>query len=399
MNHRLKPVAKTYWTFIWLITATVVLVSLSTYAAYNGGAGRVKRVVTTRAGVTSHFSANYLSVLESSGNALPGYRTMIIPQGAEPERLRICNYPQGYKEGFPDYKILYTLKAVLYDERGTAYTANTFPASNDLQAYYIVRFNSDNTETKFSFQLDENGNYSLTIDKEKKNDNQEVDLQLPGNQASDDEFRLVFQKNADGAYLTNVYMHIVAEPRLESDETNTMLNPIGAILNMEYAANKIDTNWTGTISEASGAYRPSYYDGFNYVVTGTGEGTITLIWDPSKIGINQYYKENNKSSDSEGDLVNNLVAKSGKISSDASVSALVNDAEKSNWSFIQFDVSSEIVNNITPLDRYVFQMYKVGNATDEMSWSELYGLLGSNAAIQFSFEKNNQDDLDNEQTP
>ena len=49
--------------------------------------------------------------------------------------------------------------------------------------------------------------------------------------------------------------------------------------------------WSGRFLDDSG-YNPSGYSGYNYEISGTGEGTITLSWDPS-LEISQWFLRDN----------------------------------------------------------------------------------------------------------
>jgi len=103
-------------------------------------------------------------------------------------------------------------------------------------------------------------------------------------------------------------------------------------------SNSTDNNWTGELTEPRESGRNvSDYDAFNYVVTGSGAGTITLKWNANMLEINPFFSEN------EGIT--------GTITEDGN-----------GYKTLTFTVTA-----VQPKNRYSFQMYRVA----ESNWSSI----------------------------
>ena len=97
------------------------------------------------------------------------------------------------------------------------------------------------------------------------------------------------------------------------------------------------STWRGSVQEelsatdSEGNPRVKDFDYYNYVVTGNGNGTVNIYWDPKKIEINKYVLEMNGWTIKDSD----------------------NTTDYNEWSMISFDVNS------LQKSRYELQLYKV----------------------------------------
>lgn len=125
--------------------------------------------------------------------------------------------------------------------------------------------------------------------------------------------------NFDKSQLTssNVFMKLEAVPTDPSD-----LPTLSAIIGVSYVK-PYSASWTGQFTDNTP--QPSYLDGFNYCLSGSGAGTITLIWDTKYIEISKWFLEENSS-----------ILTYGNSSSPVASIELKVDSSKQNQYDIQF---------------------------------------------------------------
>ena len=128
-----------------------------------------------------------------------------------------------------------------------------------------------------------------------------------------------FILNFDKSQLTssNVFMKLEAVPTDPSD-----LPMLSAIIGVSYVK-PYSASWTGQFTDNTP--QPSDLDGFNYRLSGSGAGTITLSWDTKYIEISKWFLEENSS-----------ILTYGKSSSPVASIELKVDSSKQNQYDIQF---------------------------------------------------------------
>lgn len=128
-----------------------------------------------------------------------------------------------------------------------------------------------------------------------------------------------FILNFDKSQLTssNVFMKLEAVPTDPSD-----LPTLSAIIGVSYVK-PYSASWTGQFTDNTP--QPSDLDGFNYRLSGSGAGTITLSWDTKYIEISKWFLEENSS-----------ILTYGNSSSPVASIELKVDSSKQNQYDIQF---------------------------------------------------------------
>lgn len=324
MKKRVIDFIRTYWIVIWLATAIFTLASITTYAAYIR-TQNVKRVISTMGGAGNRFSSNRLDELETDNSArvfrlIPVPET--VPSGGIDRSLTICNYPQGYEASFYETTIYYNLEVELTDNQSAV------PVFDDeataLLNYYIV----DSSGTTHYFEKDSgNGRFFLTIS----------DQELKGKKSSTDTYTIHFP-DVD----TGVYMSVFAKPMIADGSSRIPtddLKSIGAMISAVSVDQSQDTNWSGSLVEPRVTGKMvSDYDAFNYVISGSGAGTITLKWKAEMLEINSHYADN------EG------------------ISASIVGPDSDGYNSLTYSVTADQAKN-----RYSFQMFKSKNS----NWSSI----------------------------
>lgn len=324
MNKNVIKFLKSYWIVIWLVLSAFTLASITTYAAYVR-TQNVKRVISTMGGAGNRFSSNRLDELETD-NAAHVFRLIPVPgnvpDGGIDRTLTICNYPQGFEASYYETTIYYDLEVELTDNQSSAPIFEN--EATELSRYYI----EESDGTKHYFEKDTGTNrFYLTIG------NQE----LKGKKTSTNNYTIHFP-DVD----TGIYMDFFAKPLIldgNIKKSTDDLKSLGAIISAVSVAQSDDTNWSGALVEPRSTGKSvTDYDAFNYVISGSGAGTITLKWKANMLEINSHYKDN------EG------------------ITSNVSDPDSDGYKTLTFNVTANQTKN-----RYSFQMYKSTNS----DWSSI----------------------------
>ena len=206
------------------------------------------------------FSSNYLLKGDSRDNVRTIYTTDTqLPAVAA---VTVCNYQQG-RQTLPFQEALsYTLTATLvrYDESTNQYVAvdSAYLSSEGLTGYSVSIASDLTTQTLNSSNLTVSFGGAFV-----------------GGTAKSDAYTVSFSANF-GANKPNLYLEMVAVPN------NARVSTIRAILKPDYRIAGATDYWTGEFQDDS-SVTPASYDGYNYLITGTGSGTATVSWDSTKV--------------------------------------------------------------------------------------------------------------------
>ena len=261
MKDRFIKKLKRSWLVIWIAFAAAALSTIGVMAAYTS-VSSVKRVVSTQKGAGMLFSSNYLTIDE---NDLPRMITFSSMETSPCVTVNVCNYPQTMIK-HNDKDITYTMTVELVDSNGNAVTS----------ADYSVEYNGE----KKTFESNSKIEFSP--------------LKLTADDFNKHEFVLTFDKSQ--LTKSDIYMKVTATPTNQAE-----LKPLSAKLGVIYINDNTSATWTGTFID--NATSPKDLDGFNYRLSGSGEGTVTLTWNTNYVDISPWFKNTYKltiSKDSSG---------------------------------------------------------------------------------------------------
>lgn len=227
-------------TLILLVLLCLGLAVTGSVAAYNK-TSFVKRVITTKSGSNElRFSSNYLSHMRQ-GDSYPQKVIRISGAGLS-VGVTVCNYPQSDITKFSNSEIKFKLKVELLGPDGQA----------------VI----DGTLSK------------ITINETSLADfNFEEEYSLPGGKSSMELFNFVC---TDASNLKDYSLRIEAIP------TDTGMDKLGADLKLT-SGEAMETAWDGGFGDDQKRLSKEY-DAFNYVISGSAEGTVTLtVSDKIKI--------------------------------------------------------------------------------------------------------------------
>ena len=184
---------------------------------------------------------------------------------------------------------------------------------------------------------------------------------LAAQHSSVDKYKVEIDSAAVNDPNTDIFVHVWAIP---TDPTN-----LRTIETRLYgAATTTDTaTWTGTFIETDCATVD--YDFYNYVITGSGEGKVDIIWDSSKFSINDFFF-NTSLSKNEFVGGNTPTVIEG---TDAKYGSEKFEGKYVGWSKITLSVGGSNSKN-----RYELQLYKT--ATESLTG---VSYTGDNAATNY----------------
>ncbi|MBQ7700662.1 MAG: hypothetical protein IJT49_10035 [Clostridia bacterium] len=226
------------------------------------------------------FSSNLLLKSSSKDNVRTEYTTnTTMPVTAV---VTLCNYQQGMQTlPFPD-EFTYTLTARLvkynetsvppdYVEVNSSYISVLESSS---QYSYTVTVNNGTSSTTLGSSTNVSGTFSGSFAKNQQTGKME---------GHTDSYTISFSTD----FITdpqNLYLELIAEP-----PSNSPLPVLRGIIKPELRAAGASNLWTGTFRDDKNV-APNSYDGYNYLITGTGSGTVTVTWNSTKVVLSEVSK-------------------------------------------------------------------------------------------------------------
>lgn len=270
MRKQILKWIKRYGITVWLLVAALALAVTVSYAAYVNREIN-KFVLATGKGNQAFFSSNCLYLVDAKETQYRNRR--ISPTQAQQQKMLtfpviICNYVYGNDQLVNLDDITYSFAVKLYPNGGSELPSG-------VGNIYV-------TVNGTSHHLNADG--ELTISSQK----------LPGGTANSHEYEIVIPEELKD----KVLFEITATPN-DASLSATNNQKLAAMITI--ADKTVTHGWSGRFLDDSG-YNPSGYSGYNYEISGTGEGTITLSWDPS-LEISQWFLIDNgltQSTNSDG---------------------------------------------------------------------------------------------------
>ena len=255
---------KMNWGLVCLLAAVLLLCISGTLMAYTNF-NSVRRLVSVNSDSNVLFYSNLLYA-EPESTEKSDYRTKKLTLTGNQFTLNIYNYFPGDTATFNDQDITYTLRCTLLSDsnNGSGYLVNGTPFSKS------------------------DGTFGAVLSKQK----------LPGNVTSMNSYSVVIPDSEEDI----IRIRIEAIPEGDASYAATKQHKLAAVvLHGELTA---EDQWTGRIIDLQEGRSPADYDGFNYEISGTGAGTVTLTWDASKLKLDPWFRVavNGKLSDSGNSL-------------------------------------------------------------------------------------------------
>ena len=278
----MKKVLKTlkkHWISTWLVIAVLACGTFAAIAAYTE-VSSVKRVVTTQSKPQTPFSSNCMR----KGGSRKQMNTSAYT-------VTVCNYDQNFPGVFNQSQIDYTLTATLQLKIGD---------NNYSYAEMLTEFADDENfeayKQKFAANAASYGIHKISDD---------VDGEIPGGTtafSADTGYTISFSGQSLTQIVSSTDKFEVTIPDIPAGVENftpeffvkveaaaSSPDGLGEMSTVLYRASNetVTTTWEGKLAETD--TKTVDYDFYNYILTGNGVGTIDIMWDPSKLAINEFF--------------------------------------------------------------------------------------------------------------
>ena len=259
MKGKILNKLKKYWVTIWLIVAISSLAIIISYAAYTR-ISTAKRVISTEAGENILFSSNYMQQSRKTTNEVadPLSFTTTNPVYI----MNVCNFAQGNRGSWFYKTINYTLTAQLVDKSKN-------PAAASGKTFTIKKKGSSDTAT----DLSDGTAHTIGTTHELKYDRLKEAY---------DEYEITLDKSELQSTSPNFYVLITATP------TDTFGGAIPVNISGYVGVsqgNSENITWTGFIEDQG--LSTNTYHGYNFVLQGSGKGTVKFAWNPAYLDISE----------------------------------------------------------------------------------------------------------------
>ncbi len=314
----MKPnIKRSFKRRLTAIAAAIIVLSLMTgvvsYAEFTKS-NRAKRVIASVEAEGALFSSNFMLYTEGDNTVHSNPKTLYTGNATQSvvTTVTVCNFAQGNPAKVYDMDIHYVLTAKLvWVENGTKRAAT--PAEiGDLSVTLTYKNGGsvvlDSTTVSHAF----------------------AQSTLSHNASATDSCHIEFSPGFN-TQEGNVRLYLIAVPTTARGDI-TMLD---ATFDTAVSHERQSVTWEGYFNEAGArgvtdASLPTAFDGFRYVITGSGVGTIKLSWKTDLLEPNQLFLD------------------------DLNCSPTVNG----EWSYIEFPVDSDLIS------RYDTQFYYAEGVMD-----------------------------------
>ena len=340
-------VFKKHWITVWLFTALAAFCSLIIVAAYTE-VSSVKRVVSTQASPSVMFSSNCMRKVTSMRRLSSNAYT-----------ITVCNFDQDkptiYNPSTINYKLYAEIMVKVNDRYYTMSELQTVNAAayneyvGRIEGKYFISKTYDDTapntlitDNSYSFGFNAANNFkvlfpSYTLSPHDDSANETLAAQ----HSSVDRFKVEIDNSTLSSENPDIFVHVWAEA---TD------NSLGTIETMLYgAAETMETaTWTGSMLETNCATVD--YDFYNYIISGSGSGTVDILWDPNKFEINPFFFN-----DPENNFANNNNTPAAIAANDTVYGQNAANGDYTGWKKVTISVNSIVKN------RYELQLYKTAS--------------------------------------
>ena len=281
MGGKIKKFLKKQWILVWLITASLMLVTMIAFAEYGAVNNKIKRVLAPSASLGNLFTSNYLG-LGSSNNRL-AYFDSVDPNGKYEFPVYIRNHNPADPNTLYNGTIKYSINIQLAHSDGSLYTsaevATAFASIQGAKPSITVS-DGTNSVTLGSYDTDADAYVVGKV----FGSTEQTKFILDSNNTSDT-WNVIFNNIEldDDDY----FVKITATP------TNADLEPISATIGIATSPDVHPQGWEGKFMDATKtgsnvAIPISQYDAYNYSVLGTGEKWLYICYDPTKLDVNPF---------------------------------------------------------------------------------------------------------------
>ena len=322
----LKKIQK-HWITFWMITAILVFFSIGAfyiYAAYMSNS-EMKRTVSTRSISDIVFSSNVMKAPAQPKNL---HDTNSTNEYEYP--VTVCNFEQMSPAIHAKEKIFYDLTVELVKYNGTTYEPVTEVLYREdgttRKVFQVKKTSDDNIPFSGTIYDLNSGRFNIVYSNESLNDDASVT----------DIFTLVFDRDEMLKDSTEYFIQITATPTNGTAISGTV-RPIQAQISVS-KRKEYGSRWNGVLVETDNAD----YDAYNMQLTGSGAGTIEIMWKTKYFDISDMFLM---------DITNVFKDANGENGNTVSGNAAI--LIEGEWSKVILEV-----NSYTRVNKYDIQFFK-----------------------------------------
>ena len=343
MKKNIISFIKKQWLIIWIVLSSVALFAIIASAESLFTLSPMKRVLVTKGGKGVLFSSNLL--------------TNLIEENVEDETIEKASYQPVYKNTNSFDVDLYLWNYDILDET-TRYPENI---NYRLEARLTDTEGNDLTDIgsrTITITPTNPSGASLVLSTSNPSDTLNSQTLVHSDSGSTQNYYVIeFSSNWNIDEDTNICVEIKAIPTTnDAGVAYSDIPKLGRIIGLRKTRATSTNGWKATISEKTETNSPTAFDAYNLILSGSGSATITVSWDPTKIGLNEYFYKESKCvygfDFPDDDEDTNYEIKDNGVTG--------------GWHTITIkaDTSMDSRNN---RNRYSIQLYKLGNQDDTIN--------------------------------
>lgn len=287
MNKRMiVNILKKQWLLIWIAVVSLAMLTMIASAEYGSSTSNMHRVVVSKKGPGMMFSSNYL-VEDGDQIYHPIYVKPQTEGAYDSNYLFMWNYNTSDAEKLYPGDIYYKLEVKLTDQAGNDLTraiGNRVIIITD-PLNRTVRL--DNTTRSGSFEYSKSTEQKLEYDED---------------QAAQNRYTISFSEGWDISADEDICVQIKAVPTTKNGSDTggaySDLKPISGIIGLKTTSGSASNGWKASLSEqpseTDSSVKPSDFDAYNLVLTGSGSATIVVKWNTEYISLNKYFIDSAK---------------------------------------------------------------------------------------------------------
>jgi hypothetical protein len=326
---RLVSFFKKQWLTVWIIVVSLSLSAIIASAAFLDSNTNMKRVVVATALNGKMFSSDWLYENGITNNSSRRQQFSALTQaqidegGTYDVTVHIFNFDVDNPKKHYDDLITYDLHAKLVYADGSNVSATDLGTKTVTIEYgenslVLSSSHPSDTTTITGEELRPNSNAAIT---------------------SQNTYVLKFSGNWNLETDSNIYVQLEAV-RTGDSANYRDITDLGGKIGISRSESGVSIGWDGMLSETG---TPSGYDGYNFILTGSGEAVIEFEWDTSKISVNKYFYDVN---------LRNIAFDTGEVTYTA-------PSGESTWAKLIIHANSDLIRTDTKYrNRYEFQLYK-----------------------------------------
>lgn len=307
MKNRIVSVLKKRWLLIWCVAVIVAYLNMIVaFADYPSGLANIKRVVKSASEEKGTLFSSNILIENGISSYAAQYKTVLSAAEIEQDKtydVDVYFWNYSLKDIYSKYgePIDYTLSFELTNIKG-----------EPLNPEDLV----DAETGAKSITIIDQDNHSLTLDQNRLDSSGltgdaaailSQTLAYDPNSTSQNSLKLKFSNNWDLDNDENICVKIIADV---DGIVYTDLYDLGAIIGLKKVNNSDRSGWYAYLNEHrdSSDNRPfADFDGFNLIIEGSGQATITVKIDTTKYGINKNFYGSVSVPDAEMDADGNVV--------------------------------------------------------------------------------------------